>query len=118
MNSPASGPSPDGELAEVDCAELLARATWGRVVLSVRCLPMTALVSVSSSASGLDIHDPSPTVTDAAKNHDVLTLEIEERRDGIDLSIVHVTGISDLLASGQVRVPATVVSGQRWHWDR
>jgi hypothetical protein len=117
MNSPASGLSPDGELAAVDCAELLARATWGRVVLSVRCLPMTTLVSVSASPSGLDIHDPSPTVADAARHHDVLTLELEERRDGIDLSIVHVTGISDLLESGRVRVATTVVSGQRWHWE-
>ncbi len=116
MNSPASGLSPDGELAAGDCAQLVARARWGRVVLSVRCLPMTALVSLSATESGLKINDPSPTVTDAARHHDVLTLEVEERHDGIDLSIVHVTGISDIDGAGHVLVPATVVSGQRWRW--
>ncbi len=127
------------ELDRAECLELLHNAGIGRVVLSVKCIPVALPVNVSTLDGDVVFATDKGSKFDAAFLGMVVSVEV----DGFD-RIYHtgwsvlVTGIAELLTDPSdidrarhmpiqpwapgahpffVRVPSTVVSGRRIAWE-
>ncbi|HVA03728.1 MAG TPA: pyridoxamine 5'-phosphate oxidase family protein [Acidimicrobiales bacterium] len=126
------------ELNRVECLDLLDHARIGRVVLSVKCIPVALPVNACVIDGGVVFATDAGSKLDAAIQGTVVSVEF----DDID-RIYHtgwsvlVTGVAEVLtdpgdiararqlpiqpwAPGPhlffVRVPSTVVSGRRIEW--
>ncbi len=126
------------ELDRAECLELLKRPGIGRVVLSVRCLPVALPVNFCVLDEDVVFATDEGSKLDAAIRGKVVSVEV----DDID-RIYHtgwsvlVTGVAELLTDPQdlerarhaplqpwapgphqflVRVPSSVVSGRRIAW--
>ncbi len=79
-----------------ECVRRLAAATMARVLISVRCLPTalpTRVRPVDHHLAPLDSSDVA--VVQAARRHDVLTVQVDGLDDGHPWSVV-ASGISSL----------------------
>lgn len=126
------------ELDRTECLELLDRAVIGRVVLSVKCIPVALPVNLCVLDEDVVFATDKGSKLDAAVQGTVVSVEV----DDID-PIYHtgwsvlVTGVAELLTDPQdierarhvpigpwapgphrflIRVPSTVVSGRRIAW--
>jgi len=126
------------ELERTECLDLLVRARIGRVVLSVKCLPVALPVNMSLLDGDVIFSTDSGSKLTAAVEGQVVSVEA----DDIDLLYrtgwsVLVTGKAQLVTESAdiewarshlqpwapgphpflVRVPSTLVSGRRLTWD-
>ena len=126
------------ELDRAECLELFRRAGIGRVVLSVKCIPVALPVNVCLVDGDVVFATDEGSKLNAAMRGTVVSVEV----DDID-RIYHtgwsvlVTGVAELLTDPEdiarvlhlpvqpwapgphpfiVRVPSTVVTGRRIEW--
>lgn len=126
------------ELDRQQCLELLESAAFGRVVLSVDCIPVALPVNLAVLDGDVVFSTDAGSKLDAAVHGQVVSVEA----DSIDRVYrtgwsVLVTGVAHLLADGTeldrasrlllgawapgphpflIRVPSTLVSGRRLLW--
>jgi nitroimidazol reductase NimA-like FMN-containing flavoprotein (pyridoxamine 5'-phosphate oxidase superfamily) len=126
------------ELDRGECLELLERAGIGRVVLSVKCIPVALPVNVCVLDGDVVFATDEGSKFDAAARGTVVSVEVDDvdRIYHTGWSVL-VTGVAELLTDPQeiervrhlpiqpwapgshrffVRVPSTVVSGRRIAW--
>jgi len=126
------------ELDRAECLELLRGAGIGRVVLSVKCIPVALPVNVCTLDGDVVFATDKGSKFDAAFLETVVSVEVDDfdRIYHMGWSVL-VTGVAELLtdpgdidrarhmpmqpwAPGAhpyfVRVPSTVVSGRRIAW--
>ena len=126
------------ELGRAECLELLGRAGIGRIVLSIRCLPVALPVNMALLGEDVIFSTDSGSMVTAAVEGQIVSVEV----DDIDLLYrtgwsVLVTGRAELAtdpaecewarsrlqpwAPGPhpflVRVPSTMISGRRLMWE-
>ena len=127
------------ELDRDECLELLGHAGIGRVILSVRCIPVALPVNVSVLDGDVVFATGRGSKLDAAIQGTVVSVEVDDtdRLYHTGWSVL-LTGVAELLtdpddielvrrlplqpwAPGShpfwVRVPSTVVSGRRIAWE-
>lgn len=125
------------ELDREECLELLGRATIGRVVLSVDCIPVAVPVNLSMVDGDAVFASDVGSKLDAAIRGQVVSVEA----DGVD-GLYHtgwsvlLTGVAHVITDPEtikrarcsfrawapgnhpflVRVPSTLISGRRITW--
>ncbi len=127
------------ELGREDCLELLATATIGRVVLSVRCIPVAVPVNLSVIDGDALFTTDVGSKLRAAILGQVISVEADEV-DEVDHTgwSVLLTGVAQIVSDPEtiertrlshrpwapgahpfvVRVPSTVISGRRLECSR
>ncbi len=126
------------ELDRAECLELLKRPGIGRVVLSVRCLPVALPVNFCVLDEDVVFATDEGSKLDTAIRRKVVSVEVDDidRFYHTGWSVL-VTGVAELLTDPQdlerarhvplqpwapgphqflVRVPSSVVSGRRIAW--
>jgi nitroimidazol reductase NimA-like FMN-containing flavoprotein (pyridoxamine 5'-phosphate oxidase superfamily) len=126
------------ELGRAECLELLNRAGIGRVVLSVKCIPVALPVNVCLFDGDIVFATDEGSKFNAAVRGTVVSVEVDDidRLYHTGWSVL-VTGVAELLTDPEdiarvrrlpiqpwapgphlffVRVPTTVVTGRRIEW--
>lgn len=125
------------ELDREECLELLGRATIGRVVLSVDCIPVAVPVNVSLVDGDAVFATNVGSKLDAAIGGQVVSVEADDVDGLYHLGwSVLLTGIAQVITDPEtisrmkysprawapgshpflVRVPSTLISGRRLTW--
>jgi uncharacterized protein len=127
------------ELSRDECLDLLRRAGIGRVVLSVRCIPVALPVNVVVVDGDVVFSTDEGAKLDAVLHRTVVSVEVDDSDPVYHTGwSVLVTGVAELLTDARdiermrrlplrawapgphrffVRVPSTLVSGRRIVWE-
>ena len=125
------------ELDRDECLALLRQATIGRIVLSLKCLPVALPINICVIDDAVMFATDIGSKLDAAVSGQVVSIEVDEidSSDRTGWSVI-VTGVADLVtdrvqfekartslhpwAPGPhpffVQVPTTLISGRRLMW--